>query len=73
MQVYFGGHLDRVVSMDGGRCAELLIEAEACAYPGGDYGSAEWARSCLPLIVNACHAFLLVPSTGAPLGRSQVL
>ena len=59
-QAYFGGHLDRVVSLDAGRCAELLLAAEACAFPAGDYGHGEWAHSCLPPIIEACHAFLLI-------------
>jgi len=58
-QAYFGGHLDRVVSLDAGRCAELLLAAEACAFPTGHYGHGEWAHSCLPPIIEACHAFLL--------------
>lgn len=58
-QAYFGGHLDRVVSLDAGRCAELVLAAEACAFPSGDYGHGEWAHTCLPPIIEACHAFLL--------------
>lgn len=71
-QSYFGGRIDRVLSMDNGRCVELLLAAEARAYPGGDYGRDEWAHSSLPQVISACHAFLLKTPASAPLGKLQV-
>jgi hypothetical protein len=58
-QELFSGHLDRVVALDGGRCAMLLLAAEELEYPGGNYRADEKARSCVPPIVAASHAFLL--------------
>jgi hypothetical protein len=57
-QAYFAGRLDRIFSLDDGRCAELLVAAAERAYPGGDYGRDEWARMYADPIARDAQSFL---------------
>jgi hypothetical protein len=57
-QEYFGGRLDRVFSLDNGRCAELLVAAAERAFPGGNYGRNEWARMYADPIAREAQSFI---------------
>lgn len=57
-QLFFARRLDRIVSLDDGRCAEVLLHAVAFAYPYGDSGFDEWAHSFIPPIRSAARTFL---------------
>lgn len=61
-QPFFAGSLQRIVSLDDGHCAAVLRDAAAFAYPDDDYGSDEWAHSCVPEILAAalsCHESII--------------
>jgi len=57
-QDYFGGRLERVLALDGGRCAHLLVAAAERAYPGGDFGKDSWASMYVPPIYRAAHDYV---------------
>lgn len=70
-QHFFAGSLQRIVSLDDGHCAAVLRDAAAYAYPGDDYGSDEWAHSCVPDILAAALSFES-PSSLTVIGHADV-
>ncbi len=58
-QAAFAGRIDRVVALDGGRVARLLLAACEWAYPGGDFGGDEWAHTCVFPLAFAAERFLV--------------
>lgn len=57
-QAYFSSHTDRLLGMDEGRVAELLLQSSELLYPKGEYGSNFWARVGVEPLVSASLAFL---------------
>lgn len=57
-QAYFAGRIDRVLALDGGRCAYLLLAAAERAFPGGNYGRNWWAHDAVGPLVRAARAFV---------------
>lgn len=63
-QPYFAGRLDRIVALDDGRCAALLLAAEEIRYPGGEYGTDEWAHGSVGPIAEASLVHLHKAAVG---------
>jgi hypothetical protein len=57
-QETFSGRLDRIVSIDDGHCAKVLLLASSLAYPEDRFDSDEWAHASVPQILRAAEAFL---------------
>lgn len=55
---FFGGRLDRIVALDEGRCAEILLEIAGRCYPGDDFGRDEWAHACVLQILQTAREHL---------------
>lgn len=71
-QPSFAGSLQRVMSLDDGHFAAVLRRAAAFAYPEDDYGSDEWAHSCIPEILAAALSFPESPSSLTVIGHADV-
>ena len=58
-QDYFeGGRLDRIVSLDEGHFAHLLIRSLEHLYPDQNYGEDEWAHMYVPRIFLSARYFV---------------
>ena len=57
-QQMFAGQIDRIVSIDDGYFAMVLLWASSFAFPDGNFGSDEWALASVPSICLAAKAFL---------------
>lgn len=57
-QHYFAGRMDRVLALDGGRCAELLVAAADRAFPNENFGKNDWAHTYVAPITYAARDFL---------------